>query len=39
MQEAVVDPTLTWIVWALLFLGTSAMTLIGTWLIVRRWEK
>ena len=39
MEQAAVDPTLTWIVWALLFVGTFAMTWIGTWLIVRRWEE
>jgi hypothetical protein len=26
-------------VWGVILLGTFLMTLIGTWLIVRRWEK
>ena len=39
MQQVVVDPTFSWIVCALLFAGTFAMTLIGTWIIARRWDK
>ncbi len=29
----------SWYVWGLLLFGTFVMTLVGTWLIVRRWEK
>jgi len=39
MEQAVVDPTLSWIVWGLVMAGTFVMTLVGTWLIARRWEK
>ena len=39
MQPTSVDPSIAWIVWSLLILGTFLMTLIGTWLIARRWEK
>ena len=39
MQQAIVDPTLSWIVWGVMFIGTFVMTAVGTWLIVRRWEK
>jgi hypothetical protein len=39
MQQAIIDPTLSWIVWGLIMAGTFVMTLVGTWLIARRWEK
>jgi hypothetical protein len=39
MQQAMVDPTFSWIVWGLILVGNFVMTLVGTWLIVRRWEK
>ncbi len=39
MEQAVVDPTFSWIVWGLVFFGTFVMTLVGTWLIARRWDK
>jgi hypothetical protein len=39
MEQTVVDPTLSWIVWGLVMAGTFVMTLVGTWLIARRWEK
>ncbi len=39
METGVVDPTLSWTVWALLILGTFLMTIIGTWLIARGWQK
>ena len=29
----------SWYVWGLLIIGTFLGTLIGTWLIVRRWEE
>lgn len=29
----------SWYIWGLLIIGTFLMTLIGTWLIVRRWEE
>jgi hypothetical protein len=29
----------SWYVWGVILLGTFLMTLIGTWLIARRWEK
>ncbi len=39
MQPTTVDPTMSWIVWALVLFGTFVMTVVGTWLISRRWEK
>jgi ABC-type antimicrobial peptide transport system permease subunit len=39
MVTDVVNPALSWTVWALILLGTFLMTIIGTWLIARRWEK
>jgi hypothetical protein len=39
MQPVTVDPWVAWTVWALLILGTFLMTLIGTWLIARGWQK
>jgi len=39
MQPTTVDPSVAWIVWGILILGTFLMTLIGTWLIARGWEK
>jgi ABC-type antimicrobial peptide transport system permease subunit len=38
MSDAI-DPMFAWYVWGLLIIGTFLMTLIGTWLIARRWEK
>ena len=28
-----------WYVWAVMFIGTALMTVIGTWLITRRWKE
>jgi ABC-type antimicrobial peptide transport system permease subunit len=39
MQPTGVDPTVAWTVWVLLIIGTFLMTVVGTWLIARRWEK
>ena len=39
MQPIAVDPSVAWTVWGFLILGTFLMTLIGTWLIARGWEK
>lgn len=39
MQQTMIDPTFAWIVWGLILVGNFVMTLVGTWLIVRRWEK
>ena len=39
MEPVTVDPTLSWAVWGLLLVGTFVMTVLGTWLIARRWEK
>jgi len=39
MQQATVDPTIAWTVWAILIIGTFLMTVIGTWLIARGWVK
>jgi ABC-type antimicrobial peptide transport system permease subunit len=39
MQSVTVDPTISWIVWGLLLVGTFVMTVLGTWLIARRWKK
>lgn len=39
MQPATVDPTLSWIIWGALIAATFIMTVVGTWLIARRWEK
>jgi hypothetical protein len=39
MQPVTVDPTTSWIVWGLLIAGTFIMTVLGTWLIARRWKK
>ena len=39
MQQAIVDPTWSWTVWGIVMVGTFVMTLVGTWLIARRWEK
>jgi ABC-type antimicrobial peptide transport system permease subunit len=39
MQSVTVDPTISWVVWGLLLAGTFVMTVLGTWLIARRWKK
>jgi len=39
MQPETVVPMFAWYVWGALIMGTFLMTLIGTWLIVRRWEE
>jgi len=39
MQPEASLPMFAWYVWGLLIIGTFLMTLIGTWLIARRWEK
>ncbi len=39
MQQAIIDPNLSWTVWGLLMVGTFVMTVVGTWLIARRWDK
>jgi uncharacterized membrane protein len=39
MPPVTVDPATSWAVWGLLIVGTFLMTVIGTWLIARRWEK
>jgi hypothetical protein len=39
MQPETVDPTVAWVVWGLILVGTFVMTVLGTWLIARRWKK
>ncbi|SPJ14460.1 hypothetical protein SBDP2_1630011 [Syntrophobacter sp. SbD2] len=39
MQPVTVDPTVAWVVWGLILVGTFVMTVLGTWLIARRWKK
>ena len=39
MQSVTVDPTISWVVWGLILAGTFVMTVLGTWLIARRWTK
>ncbi len=39
MEQTVVDPTFSWLVWGIVMVGTFVMTVVGTWLIARRWEK
>jgi len=39
MQPDVSVYMFSWYVWGVLIIGTFLMTLIGTWLIVRRWEE
>ena len=34
-----VDLMTPWIVWWILIIGLTLMTFVGTWLILRRWEK
>jgi len=39
MPSVTVDPVMSWTVWGLLIVGTFVMTVVGTWLIARRWQK
>ncbi|OPX94938.1 MAG: hypothetical protein A4E62_01797 [Syntrophorhabdus sp. PtaU1.Bin002] len=39
METNVANPALCWTVWGIIILGTFTMTLLGTWLIARRWEE
>jgi len=37
--KIVAELMFSWYVWASVFLGTALMTVIGTWLITRRWPE
>jgi hypothetical protein len=37
--EVVSELMFSWYVWASIFLGTAIMTVIGTYLITRRWPE
>jgi hypothetical protein len=39
MQPAQFDPMVSWYVWFALIIGTFIMTLVGTWLIARRFKE
>jgi hypothetical protein len=39
MQPALFDPMVSWYVWFGLIIGTFIMTLVGTWLIARRFKE
>ncbi len=39
MQPELFDPMVSWYVWFALIIGTFIMTLVGTWLIARRFKE
>jgi len=39
MQPELFDPMVSWYVWFSLIIGTFIMTLVGTWLIARRFKE
>ncbi len=39
MHPASVDPNIAWAVWAVMIVGNFLLAVIGTWLMVRRWEE
>jgi|NGEPerStandDraft_6_1074524.scaffolds.fasta_scaffold473771_2 hypothetical protein len=39
MQPDVSQYMTAWYVWGWLIVGTFVMTVVGTWLIARRWDK
>jgi len=39
MQPELFDPMVSWYVWLSLIIGTFIMTLVGTWLIARRFKE
>jgi hypothetical protein len=37
--DVIADLMFSWYVWGAIFIGTALMTVIGTWLITRRWPE